>query len=78
PQYVDCVKSLPRPLPPATIAEPTKDEEMDEIQSVRLEPSKVAISRRIGRSSKGNLVAFEFGPMGGGVWRIGLNEGGEV
>ncbi|GJU97747.1 hypothetical protein Tco_1327018 [Tanacetum coccineum] len=30
PQYVDCVKSLPRPLPPATIAEPTKDEEMDE------------------------------------------------
>ncbi|GJS20546.1 hypothetical protein Tco_0449178 [Tanacetum coccineum] len=30
PQYVDYVKSLLRPLPPATIAEPTKDEEMDE------------------------------------------------
>nr|GEY35592.1 hypothetical protein [Tanacetum cinerariifolium] len=29
PQYVDCVKSLPRPLPPATIAKPTKDKEMD-------------------------------------------------
>nr|GEW30470.1 hypothetical protein [Tanacetum cinerariifolium] len=32
PQYVDYVKSLPRPLPLATIAEPTTDEAMDEKQ----------------------------------------------